>query len=157
MKTGISSFIFLAFTLVACNGGGKISADKIDSNSATADKPQGDTSTRGWAKFDSEFHDFGKITDGEFVRHKFKFTNVGKGDLVISNVEAACGCTSPNWTKDVIPPGGEGYVETVFNSTGRGEANGIENTKYVDVFFQNSTVESTKLTFRALVVKKSSQ
>jgi hypothetical protein len=54
----------------------------------------------------------------------------------------------------VIPPGGEGYVETVFNSSGRGEPNGIENTKYVDVFFQNSTVETVKLTFRALVVKK---
>ncbi len=154
MKYSTSIFILSAALVAACTGGGKISADKIDNNSATANKPQGDTSTRGWAKFDSEYHDFGKITDGESVRHKFKFTNVGKGDLVISDVQAACGCTSPNWSKDVIPPGGEGYVETVFNSTGRGEPNGIENTKFVDVFFQNSTVETTKLTFRALVVKK---
>ncbi|MEY3983711.1 MAG: hypothetical protein RL160_1270 [Bacteroidota bacterium] len=155
MKFSTGILILTAAFAAACNSGGqKITPDKIDNNTASAENPQGDTSNRGWAKFESEYHDFGKITDGESVRHKFKFTNVGKGDLVISDVQAACGCTSPSWSKEVIPPGGEGYVETVFNSSGRGEPNGIENTKYVDVFFQNSTVETVKLTFRALVVKK---
>lgn len=134
-------------------------------NTSTADNPQGenDGNTQapansdqlGWPKFQTEYHDFGRITEGEQVKYKFRFTNVGKSNLIISDVKPTCGCTTPNWTKEVIPPGSEGFVEALFNSEGRGEVGaGTEQEKSVEVFFQNSAKERITLTFKATVVKK---
>lgn len=77
--------------------------------------------------FEKETHNFGTIIEGEKVEYKFKFTNTGKGILVISNVTASCGCTVPkNWPKGAIKPGEGGYVEVVFDSQGRvGTANKV--------------------------------
>ena len=162
-----------ALLFVSCSQGNcKVEPGDIPANnSATADNPQGEnggngstggnTSTPansdqlGWPKFQTEYHDFGRITEGEQVKYKFRFTNVGKSNLIISDVKPTCGCTTPNWTKEVIPPGGEGFVEALFNSEGRGEVGaGTEQEKSVEVFFQNSAKERITLTFKATVVKK---
>ncbi|MCZ2357403.1 MAG: DUF1573 domain-containing protein [Bacteroidia bacterium] len=68
---------------------------------------------------DSETHDFGKITEGEKVSHTFKIKNTGQNPLVINDVKPSCGCTTPNWTKDPIPPGNEGKIEVEFDSQGK--------------------------------------
>ena len=47
------------------------------------------------------------------------FKNTGTKSLVIHNVEASCGCTTPKYDKKPIPPGGEGKIEVEFNSSGR--------------------------------------
>ena len=70
-------------------------------------------------KWDSETFDFGKITEGDKVTHRFKVTNTGKNPLYIVNVKPSCGCTSPVWTKDAIAPGNEGIVDIEFNSSGK--------------------------------------
>lgn len=77
--------------------------------------------------FEEPKYEFGKIIEGELVEHKFKFTNTGKGVLIISDVSASCGCTVPkNWPKGPIKPGEGGYIEVVFNSDGKvGKANKI--------------------------------
>jgi hypothetical protein len=64
--------------------------------------------------------DFGKIKQGVPVTHEFKFTNKGKAPLIITNVQASCGCTSPGWTREAVPPGGEGYVKATFNAANPG-------------------------------------
>lgn len=61
-------------------------------------------------------HDFGKIKVNKPVTHEFKFTNSGDGPLVISSVQASCGCTVTDYSKDPIPAGGEGYVKTTYNA-----------------------------------------
>jgi hypothetical protein len=62
-------------------------------------------------QFGTLSHDFGDIKEeGGDVSHSFKFTNKGKAPLVITDVKASCGCTTPNWTKEKIQPGQDGFV-----------------------------------------------
>ena len=64
-------------------------------------------------------HDFGVIIDGEMVKHDFRFRNTGAHPLLISKVDASCGCTVPSFPKEPIPPGGEGIITAKFNSENR--------------------------------------
>ena len=68
-------------------------------------------------------HDFGKIKQSVPVTHEFKFTNKGKVPMVITNVAASCGCTTPDWTRDPIMPGGEGFVKATYNAASPGAFN----------------------------------
>jgi len=61
-------------------------------------------------------HDFGKIKVNKHVTHEFKFTNSGDAPLVISSVQASCGCTVTDYSKDPIAPGAEGYVKATYNA-----------------------------------------
>lgn len=70
-------------------------------------------------KFEKEVHDFGNIKEGTQAEYVFKFTNTGKEPLVITNVQASCGCTTPKWTKEPVKPGESGSVTAIYNSKGR--------------------------------------
>ena len=61
-------------------------------------------------------YDFGKIKVNNPVTHEFRFTNSGDAPLVISSVQASCGCTVTDYSKDPIPPGSEGYVKATYNA-----------------------------------------
>lgn len=67
---------------------------------------------------ETEFN-FGEIEQGETVSHVFKFVNDGSAPLVIEHISTPCGCTTPKWSKDSIPPGGAGEITVNFNSTGK--------------------------------------
>ena len=73
--------------------------------------------------WESAVHDFGKIKQNVPVSHEFTFTNTGKTPLVITNVQASCGCTTPAWTKDPIPPGGQGFIKATYNAAAMGGFN----------------------------------
>ncbi|HKZ38897.1 MAG TPA: DUF1573 domain-containing protein [Chryseolinea sp.] len=62
-------------------------------------------------------YDFGKIPLNKPVTHEFKFTNTGNAPLVISSVQASCGCTVTEYSKDPIAPGGEGFVKATYNAS----------------------------------------
>jgi hypothetical protein len=64
-------------------------------------------------------HDFGEITEGEIVAFRFEVTNTGEHDLMIVRVKPSCGCTTPQWTEEPIPPGQSGFVDIEFNSQGK--------------------------------------
>jgi len=61
-------------------------------------------------------HDFGKFKE-EAGRQTYDFivTNTGTQPLVIQNVVASCGCTTPEWTKQPIPAGGRGKVTAIYD------------------------------------------
>lgn len=61
-------------------------------------------------------YDFGKIKMNNPVSHEFRFTNSGDAPLVISSVQASCGCTVTDYSKDPIAPGAEGYVKATYNA-----------------------------------------
>ena len=65
-------------------------------------------------------HNFGEIreADGK-VSHTFVVKNEGTTPLVISNVTASCGCTTPEWTKEPIQAGKEGEVKVTFDPKNR--------------------------------------
>jgi hypothetical protein len=70
-------------------------------------------------KFEVEEYNFGKLEQGKSVSYDFKFKNVGKEPLMISDATATCGCTKPSFAKDPIKPGGSGVISVTFNSTGK--------------------------------------
>lgn len=66
--------------------------------------------------FESIIYDFGEVKEeAGKVTYSFNFTNTGGQPLVIHNVSASCGCTTPEWTKMPIPPGGKGFVKAIFD------------------------------------------
>jgi hypothetical protein len=67
-------------------------------------------------------YDFGTINEGQVIERVFNFTNNGQAPLVISNITASCGCTSPDWTKAPVQPGKTGFVKVVFNSAAKSGA-----------------------------------
>lgn len=69
--------------------------------------------------FVDTFHAFGSMHEGETVTYSFAFKNNGKNPLVISNAVGSCGCTVADYDRDPIPPGTNGVMKVLFNSTGK--------------------------------------
>lgn len=69
--------------------------------------------------FDSEMHDFGRLSGGENISYSFHFRNTGDADLIISSASATCGCTVADYPKGRIAPGADGYVTITFKSAGK--------------------------------------
>jgi hypothetical protein len=65
--------------------------------------------------------DFGKIKENVPVSHEFTFNNKGTVPLVISSVQASCGCTVTSFTKEAIQPGGNGFVKATYNASKVGQ------------------------------------
>lgn len=82
-------------------------------------------------KFESDVVDYGTIDyDANGIR-EFKFRNVGKSPLTISNVQGECGCTTatidgkPGWPQEPILPGKGGTIKVKYDTKrpGRFEKN----------------------------------
>ncbi|MDR3679205.1 MAG: DUF1573 domain-containing protein [Flavipsychrobacter sp.] len=69
-------------------------------------------------EFPETRYDFGKIKEGESVKHAYKFKNTGANPLLISKVDVSCGCTVPTFSKEPIQPGGTGEIVLQYNSKG---------------------------------------
>ncbi|WP_158795967.1 DUF1573 domain-containing protein [Pedobacter sp. L105] len=69
--------------------------------------------------FEQGMFNFGKIAQGDKVKHDFNFKNTGKTPLIITDATATCGCTTPDFPKQPIKPGESGIIKVVFNSTGK--------------------------------------
>ncbi|MDP4222639.1 MAG: DUF1573 domain-containing protein [Bacteroidota bacterium] len=71
-------------------------------------------------KVSSSEHDFGKFKE-EAGRQTYDFsvTNTGDQPLVIQNIVASCGCTTPDWTKNPIPPKGTGKITAIYDPANR--------------------------------------
>ncbi|MFN4144322.1 MAG: DUF1573 domain-containing protein [Runella sp.] len=78
---------------------------------------------KGVIKFTKLEHDFGKIEQGKPVSYVFEFTNTGTEPLVLGNVSASCGCTTPEWTREPIPPKGTGKIKATYNAGSMGPFN----------------------------------
>ena len=100
--------------------------------------------------FELKEHDFGKINEevGK-VTYEFDFVNKGNSPLVISRVQASCGCTTPIWTKVPIEPGKKGSITVTYSATGRP---GIFN-KSITVY-SNAIEEQVVLTIKGEVIPK---
>ncbi len=70
-------------------------------------------------EFEAEIHNFGEIPEGPLARHEFKFKNIGNAPLILSGVNASCGCTTPTWTKEPIKPGETELIVAEYDSRNR--------------------------------------
>ena len=71
-------------------------------------------------EFDETDYDFGQVEEaGGPVDHTFEFVNNSLDSLRIVGVKASCGCTTPNWSKETVPPGGKGFITARYNPMNR--------------------------------------
>ncbi|MBL7865466.1 MAG: DUF1573 domain-containing protein [Cyclobacteriaceae bacterium] len=97
-----------------------MTANMVVAQMAAAPSSNQPSSDMAVAVVDNLVHDFGKIKQGVPVTHEFSFVNKGKAPMIITNAQPSCGCTIPSWTKDPIPPGGQGYVKATYNAASPG-------------------------------------
>jgi hypothetical protein len=67
--------------------------------------------------------DFGKIPQGRPVTHVFELVNKSASPVMLENVMASCGCTTPEWSRDPIQPGATSTIKVGYNSAAEGPFN----------------------------------
>jgi hypothetical protein len=118
MKHYIIYFIVAtSLILHSCKNKSHTVTAEIINNPITADNS--DTSELPKIQFEKVEHDFGILMQGEKVTYTFKFKNIGKQDLIVKEATASCGCTVPKFTSEPVPPGEQGEIEVIFNSSNR--------------------------------------
>ena len=125
-KIVLLTVLISAFAISSCksdNASSKVKNENVEAAAARDAKISLGAPAIEWDKLE---HDFGTIEQGEKVETIFTLSNVGKGDLVITNAKGSCGCTVPNWPKEAIKPGEKADIKVVFNS--RGKKNKTSNT-----------------------------
>ena len=87
-----------------------------------------------------EIFDFGKIPQGKPVHHNFGIVNAGSLPLKLINVQASCGCTTPEWEKDKdIAAGESSIIKVGYNAASEGPF-----TKVITITYnENQTKQMT--------------
>lgn len=88
---------------------------------------------------ETEF-DFGTIPQGKPVFHFFKIANTGATPLKLDNVQASCGCTTPEWNHDAIAPGAADQIKVGYNAAAEGPFE-----KIITVTYNGSTSKQIKI------------
>jgi hypothetical protein len=71
-------------------------------------------------KMNEKEHDYGTFKEEAGVqRYDFEVINSGNEPLVIQNIVASCGCTTPEWTKEPIAPGQKGKITALYDPANR--------------------------------------
>lgn len=86
-------------------------------------KPIEDNNDGPKIEFTSLEHNYGTIQKGGDGNCEFTFTNNGNEPLILSNVKASCGCTTPSWTKEPVMPGKTGTIKVRYNTNNVGAIN----------------------------------
>jgi hypothetical protein len=68
--------------------------------------------------FDDPVKDFGKVIQGEVIKHIFNFSNKGSATLEILGVEPSCGCQAASPSAKQIKPGQNGQIEVNVDTAG---------------------------------------
>jgi hypothetical protein len=82
-------------------------------------------------------YSFGKIPQGRPVLHVFEITNIGKTPLLLENVQASCGCTTPEWSREPLAPGATAPIKVGYNAYAEGQFN-----KTVTIFYNNGQTKA---------------
>ena len=78
-------------------------------------------------------HDFGQIPQGKPVFYYFEIVNTGSTPLKLDNVQASCGCTTPEWNHDAIPAGSADKIKVGYNAAAEGVFE-----KYITITYNGS-------------------
>ena len=82
-------------------------------------------------------YSFGTIPQGRPVIHVFEIVNTGKEPLLLENVQASCGCTTPEWSREPIKPGTSASIKVGYNAYAEGHFN-----KTVTIFYNNGQTKA---------------
>lgn len=110
----IKSFFVCAViaTLVSCGNSG-------NKEEQTTDTTANEAAKGGEIEFEESIFDFGQIKEGEVVEHVYTYTNSGTAPVILSQVSASCGCTTPSYTQKPVLPGKSGEIKVSFASDGQ--------------------------------------
>jgi hypothetical protein len=111
-------FIILGSALGACNSNDATHNHSTEAAATNTGAPDSASYTKMiW--IDSLHQDLGKVKDGSVVEISWRFKNTGDKPLIVSNVNASCGCTVADKPEEPIAPGGEGVIRAKFDSKDR--------------------------------------
>ena len=85
-------------------------------------------------------HDFDKIPQGKPVYYSFLVTNTGKTELKLDDVHASCGCTTPEWSRAPIAPGGTSMIKVGYNAATEGYFE-----KFITVTYNTSQTKQIRI------------
>ncbi len=83
-------------------------------------------------KFDAETYDLGPIKKGEKREFVYTFTNIGTENIQIDLV-SGCDCTTLEWTRLPVKPGGTGTIDVIFDSTEKEDSEPVD----IDIYLKN--------------------
>lgn len=71
-------------------------------------------------RFTETIHNYGDIAKGADGKCTFTFFNDGNEPLILQNVKASCGCTTPSYTQKPVMPGQSGTIDVKYNTNNVG-------------------------------------
>ncbi|MEC5393859.1 DUF1573 domain-containing protein [Bergeyella sp. RCAD1439] len=71
--------------------------------------------------FDKTTIEYGTVKTGAEGHRFFTVKNTGDKPLIISRVQASCGCTTPEWSQDPILPGKTAQIKVGYNTQINGD------------------------------------
>lgn len=78
------------------------------------------TTNKARIAFEKLQHNFGTFKEELGVQTiSFNFKNDGGVPLILNNVQASCGCTTPEWTREPIAPGSKGMIKVSYDPRNR--------------------------------------
>lgn len=86
-----------------------------------------------FVRFDPPELDYGDMAAGVAETMTVKIINTSDEPILITRIVPGCGCTTTNWTKDPIPPGGSGSAEFTLKPPDR---QGIDVHKKATIQFE---------------------
>jgi hypothetical protein len=100
--------IFFGFVALVFISFSAYSQEEITTNKENKDLPE--------IFFEKTTHDYGTLKyDGDGTC-EFTFKNTGKEPLLLTQVQASCGCTTPTWPKEPIKTGEKGTIVVKYNT-----------------------------------------
>ncbi len=90
-------------------------------------------------RFEEMEHQYGTIQKGGNGDCQFVFWNDGNEPLILQNVKASCGCTTPKYTQKPVMPGEKGVIDVHYNTNNVGgfsktvtvTSNAVDNPRVV--------------------------
>ncbi|MGZ5273192.1 MAG: DUF1573 domain-containing protein [Kaistella sp.] len=96
--------------------------------------------------FDKTTYDYGTVKTGADGHRFFTVKNTGDKPLIISKVQASCGCTTPEWSQDPIMPGKTAQLKVGYNTTIAGPF-----TKIIEVYSNDPENSRSVITIKGTV------
>jgi len=94
--------------------------------------------------------DFGKVKQGEVLKHDFVFRNMTADTVNITGINTSCGCTASESGKKSLKPGESTMINVSFNS--KGYVGQVSQFVYVNT--DNANLAVTKFVIKADIVKE---
>jgi hypothetical protein len=104
---------FVLTSIAACHGVDQKAGQLSDEQRRNALNDSANYTSIQW--LDSTSRNLGTAKEGTQLEIIYHFRNSGNHNLILSDVKASCGCTTPNWPRRPIPPGEEDVIKAVFN------------------------------------------